>query len=476
MGADFAPTTILLATSASFIMFNIWTSSLYFRQSTVSVFLQVPEYLKHRILNGMESILYHIKRLLPRSVINLIRPIYHLALAWLGAMRYRHPSRSITVIGVTGTKGKSTVTELITHILQTDNKKVASLSTIQFTINGEVERNLHKMTMPGRFFVQKFLREAVDAGCTHAVVEMTSEGAKQFRHKFIDMDALVFTNLTPEHIESHGSFEKYKEAKLELAKAVAHSPKRPRYLVANTDNEHGADFLNFPVEHVLPYGLGDLSLYTLQKNSLSLIIDGATIRVPLVGLFNVYNVLAAITLTRALGVSLKTLEQALYELPPVRGRVEHFSTRAGASKQVTAIVDYAHTPDSLRQLYTAFKDQPKIAVLGNCGGGRDTWKRPEMGHIAEEFCDHIILTNEDPYDESPRAIVEQMSKGIEDKNKLEIVMDRRLAIRRALELSVDGGYVIVSGKGTDPFIMGPHNTKLVWSDAEVVLEELARLT
>lgn len=445
------------------------------RQSTISPLIQVLEYLKHRILTSMDSILYQIKRLLPRFVLNRLRPVYHLCLAWLGAVRYRHPSRSITIIGVTGTKGKSTVTELITHILHTEGTKVASLSTIQFTIDGETRRNLHKMTMPGRFFVQKFLREAVDAGCTHAVVEMTSEGAKQFRHKFIDMDALVFTNLTPEHIESHGSFEKYKAAKLELAKAVARSPKRPRYLVANTDNEHGADFLDFPVEHSLSYSLGDLSLYTLQKTSLTLIIDGATIRVPLVGLFNVYNVLAAITITRALGVSLKTIEQALYELPPVRGRVEHFSSPVSASKTVTAIVDYAHTPDSLRQLYTAFKDQPKIAVLGNCGGGRDTWKRPEMGHIAEEFCDHIILTNEDPYDENPRVIVDQMSKGIDDKSKFEIVMDRRLAIRRGIELAVDGGYVIVSGKGTDPYIMGPHNTKLVWSDAEVVAEELVKL-
>lgn len=429
-----------------------------------------PVYLPY-----METFLYNLKRLLPQFILNEIRPFYHLGLAWAGAVRYRHPSRSITIIAVTGTKGKSTVTELITHILHTDRKKVASLSTIQFTIDGETRRNLHKMTMPGRFFVQKFLREAVDAGCTYAVVEMTSEGAKQFRHTYMEIDALVFTNLTPEHIESHGSFENYKAAKLELAKAVGNSTKRPRYLVANTDNEHGQDFLDFTAEHTLAYGLRNLSLHTLHKDSLSLIIDGATIRVPLVGLFNVYNVIAAITITRALGVSLKTIEQALYELPPVRGRVEHFYSRVGASKKVTAIVDYAHTPDSLRQLYTAFLDQKKIGVLGNCGGGRDTWKRPEMGHIAEEFCTNVILTNEDPYDENPRTIVDQMAKGIEDKTKLEVIMDRRLAIRRAIELATDGSYVIVSGKGTDPYIMGPQATKQVWSDAEVVREELDRL-
>lgn len=428
-----------------------------------------------RILSGMDTFLRQLKRLLPNFILSRIRPIYHFILAWLGSIIYRHPSRNITVIAVTGTKGKSTVTELITHILKADNRKVASLSTIQFTVDGATTRNLYKMTMPGRFFVQRFLRQAVAAGCTHAVIEMTSEGAKQFRHKFIELDALVFTNLSPEHIESHGSFEKYKAAKLELAKAVAHSNKRPRIIVANTDDEHGADFLDFAVEEKLSYSLSQLSLYTLHKTNMSLIYNETTLRIPLVGLFNVYNVLAAITLTQALGVTLKTIERALHELPPIRGRVEHFYSRAGASRQVTAIVDYAHTPDSLEKVYLAFKDVPKICILGNTGGGRDTWKRPEMGAIAERYCDQIILTNEDPYDENPRAIVDAMAKGIEDKTKLTIIMDRRTAIRTALEKSPDGGYVIITGKGTDPYIMGPQGTKEVWSDAQVAEEELAKL-
>jgi len=423
----------------------------------------------------MDNLLFTLKKILPRFVIQQLRPAYHFALAFVGSVIYRHPSRVLTVIAVTGTKGKSSVTELITHILKADGKTVASLSTIQFTIGQEKRRNLFKMTTPGRFFIQKFLRQAVDASCTHAVLELTSEGAKQFRHKFIDLDALVFTNLTPEHIESHGSFEKYKLAKLELAKAVAFSPKRPRILVANNDDEHGADFLDFPVEERLPYSLKDLDLYTLHKDSMSLIIDGTTLRIPLVGLFNVYNVLAAITLTRAYGVSLKTIEHALYHLPPIRGRVEHFYSPQGAPKQVTAIVDYAHTPDSLEKLYQAFKDLPKVCVLGNTGGGRDSWKRPEMASIAERYCDHIILTNEDPYDENPRAIVDAMAKGITDTTKLEIIMDRRTAIQTALQKAPAGGYVLISGKGTDPYIMGPNGTKQPWSDAMVVQEEITKL-
>jgi UDP-N-acetylmuramoyl-L-alanyl-D-glutamate--2,6-diaminopimelate ligase len=427
----------------------------------------------------METVLYVLKRLIPKALLSAVLPYYHFAFAYVGSVLYKHPSRDICVIAVTGTKGKSTVSELITRILEADGKKVASASTIQFKIGEKVTPNMYKMSLPGRFFLQRLLRHAVDAGCTHAVIEMTSEGAKQFRHRFVELDALVFTNLSPEHIESHGSFENYKNAKLAIAHQLSISAKQPRYIVANTDNEHGRDFLKIAVEEKLPFGLSDLKLYTLNKDGVVLVFKNGdeemTLRTPLIGLFNVYNALAAITLTRALGVSLQTIERALKYTPAIKGRVEQFTSKATASKKVTAIVDYAHTPDSLTALYTAFKDVPKVCVLGNTGGGRDTWKRPEMASIAERYCDEIILTNEDPYDENPRKIVDDMEKGIQDKSKLEIIMDRRLAIATALEKAEHGGYVLITGKGTDPYIMGPHNSKIPWSDASVVQEELAKL-
>ena len=427
----------------------------------------------------MNTILYWLKRCLPDFILNSIRPTYHYLLALIGVHRYRFPARELTVIAVTGTKGKSTVTELITSILEANGHKVASLSTIQFKIGEDVRPNLYNMTTPGRFFVQHFLRQAVDSSCTHVVLEMTSEGARQFRHRFIDFDAVVFTNLTPEHIESHGSFEKYKQAKLEIFKQLERSTKQPRYIVANTDDEHGEDFLNFKVEEKLPYSLNSLKLHTLHRDGIGLIFQSAgeeiTIRVPLVGLFNVYNSLAAITLTRAMGVSLQTIEKSLRDISPIKGRVEHFYSPDSASKKVTVIVDYAHTPDSLKQLYESFKEVPKVCVLGNTGGGRDTWKRPEMASIAEQHCDQIILTNEDPYDEDPTKIVDEMAKGIVDQSKLEIIMNRTEAIQSAIEKSPTDGYVIISGKGTDPYIMGPNNTKQPWSDAEVVTKLLNKL-
>jgi UDP-N-acetylmuramoyl-L-alanyl-D-glutamate--2,6-diaminopimelate ligase len=199
-----------------------------------------------------------------------------------------------------------------------------------------------------------------------------------------------------------------------------------------------------------------------------MVIDNVTIRVPIVGVFNVYNTLAAITYARSIGVSLESIRESLAKLPPVAGRVEQFHSPAGSDKKITVVVDYAHTPDSLTQLYQAFADKYKIGILGNTGGGRDTWKRPEMGAIAEEYCDHIVLTNEDPYDENPQAIVEQMKNGMSAEASVEIIMDRKAAIKHAIDICPEGGYVLISGKGTDPYIMGPNGTKQEWSDAAVV--------
>lgn len=423
----------------------------------------------------LDTLLYRLKRLVPLSLFKAIQPPYHYVLSFIGAVLYNFPSKEITVIGVTGTKGKSSVVEILNAIFEADGKRTAVSGTIRFKIGEKSERNLYKMTMPGRFFVQKFLREAVNAGCEIAILEMTSEGVKQYRHKFIHLDALVFTNLSPEHIEAHGSFEKYVAAKLELARGLELSQKRPRTMVANRDDDHGVLFLDAKVDHAVPYGLTDLELYTLNKDDISLIIEGTTIRVPLIGLFNVYNALAAITCARTFGVPLKTIHNALANLQPIKGRVEWFKSPKGAERKLTVVVDYAHTPDSLEKLYKAFEKEKKIGVLGNTGGGRDKWKRPEMGRIAGHYCERVILTNEDPYDENPEKIVEEMARGVEDESKVSIIMDRRKAIRTALLEAPEGSVVIISGKGTDPYIMGPNNTKAPWSDAKVVQQEMAAL-
>ena len=421
------------------------------------------------------KLLRMIKTLLPRRLWHTVSPYYHLTLAYTANKYYKQPSKQLTVIGVTGTKGKSSVTTMLHSILTTAGHSVAVVSTIEFKIGDSSEPNLYKMTMPGRFFLQHFMRRAVEAGCTHIIIEMTSEGARLHRHRFIEMDALIFTNLTPEHIESHGSFKAYKAAKRSLVTQLEKSNKPDRYSVANLDDEHGADFLSATVEHQLPYRLTDLTLHTLHKDSISLVFKEHTVRAPFVGLFNVYNLLAAITYARATGIEWTTIDKALREHPPIKGRAERFTTSSNAKKPLTVVVDYAHTTDSLTQIYQAFTDGPKVCVLGNTGGGRDTWKRPEMAQIAEQHCEQIILTNEDPYDEDPEKILADMQAGITDNTKVQTILDRRQAIAEAIRIAPPHGYVLVTGKGTDPYIMGPHGTKEPWSDSAVVQELLQEL-
>ncbi len=394
---------------------------------------------------------------------------YHFLLAYLGALLYGFPSRRLTVIGVTGTKGKSSTVEILNSLFEEAGYITAVAGTIRFKIGNNSRPNLFKMTMPGRFFIQKFLRDAVRARVTHVILEITSEAVKQSRHRFIDLDALIFTNIAPEHIESHGSFENYLAAKLLIAEALEASPKRPRIMIANADDPRGKLFLEVNVERIIPFRLTDAAPYTATPRGINMTFRGKLLTSPLPGEFNVYNILAAASCAEAFGISLETLARALSKLDHIRGRAE----RIDAGQLFTAVVDYAHTPGSLSALYSAYHGSRLICVLGNTGGGRDRWKRPEMGKIADTACAHVILTNEDPYDEDPRTIVKEMAEGM--KRRPLIVMDRRRAIRRALSLATEGDVVLVTGKGTDPYIMGPGGQREPWSDARVIREELERL-
>lgn len=412
-----------------------------------------------------------LKKIIPRTLLQRLLPFYHHSLALLGALRYGFPSKRIKVIAVTGTKGKSSVTEMVTAILEEAGHKVALSSTIHFKIAGHEERNLYKMTMPGRMFMQSFLRRAVDAGCQYAVIEMTSEGARYWRHAFIELDALIFTNLAPEHIESHGSFENYLAAKLRLRDALEKSSKKNKAIIANADDAYGAVFMEVPSATKIGYRLADAAPFTADDSGSNFMFDGITVRSPLKGEFNILNMLAAALVAKHMGVPTPTIAQALSKLSLIRGRVEHVD----AGQDFLVIVDYAHTAESLESLYTAFGNHRRICVLGNTGGGRDTWKRPLMGSIAEQYCDEILLTNEDPYDEDPVAIISAMKSGMKTKEP-KIILDRREAIRTALRLAQTNDAVLITGKGTDPYIMGPNGSKMEWDDAAVAREELSKLT
>lgn len=402
------------------------------------------------------------KYIIPKSIYRFCQPIYHYLLAFSSSAIYGRPSKKLTVIGVTGTKGKSSFIYFLGKIFEEAGYKVAVTSSIQFKIGKNEWTNNLKMTMPGRSMVQKFLSDAVRAGCQYAIVEVTSQGVTQHRHQFIDFDTAVFTNLAPEHIESHGSFEAYKNAKLEFFRYVKNNH------VLNKDDEHFEEFFNIPAQNKY--------LYSLK--------DAKDLKMKLVGDFNARNGAAAIKTAALYGVDYEIAKRAIEKIDTIPGRMEFISE----GQDFKVVVDYAHTPDSLTAAQEALavlkpSGSRLICVLGAAGGGRDKWKRPEMGKIAAHNCDEMILTNEDPYDENPLSILEDIAKGFSKSDNVKFQMpgsfckmlDRREAIRKALNIAKKDDIVIITGKGSEPLMMLDNGKKIEWDDRQVVREEIKAL-
>jgi len=424
-----------------------------------------------------------LKKIIPKSILLF----YHWILAHLAAFIYSYPSNKMIVIGVTGTSAKSTVVNLIGQILEHAGFKVGLTTTFNFKIGKEEKINKHKMTMLGRFALQKLLKQMYKAGCQYAVVETTSQGIKQYRHLGINYDIGVFTNLSKEHIEFHGSFEKYREAKQKFFQHLSKCKRKKinkkiinKVSIVNLDDENKEYFLKFKV--CQQYG------YTCEKNTFKnikvvsaenirvmsegskFIVDNINFKINLLGKFNVINALSAVCVGLSQNIDLNICQKALIKVKQIPGRMEVL-----IKQPFTVIVDYAHIPDSLEKVYQTLKNmdnQPRlICVLGSAGGGRDKWKRPIMGEIAEKYGDEIIITNEDPYNEDPEQIIDQIISGIKNKKAIKI-LDRKEAIKKAISMAKEGDIVIITGKGCEPWIMQANNKRIVWDDRRVVKEVL----
>ncbi len=416
--------------------------------------------------SSLDKILYQVKKLIPKSVFEFFQPMYHRLLAWGGALRYGFPSRGMKVIGVTGTKGKSTAVYMITKILEASGAPVAAIGTLGFKIKDKEWPNTLKQSMPGRFRLQKFLSEAKKAGCEYVVLEVTSEGIKQYRHLGVKFDSAVFTNIHREHLENHGSFENYLKAKQELFKP------RKRFHVLNADDRHVEDFAKFPVQKKIMFGIehGDVRphLTRIGDQAPEFRINEETVHMHLAGEFNILNALAAWSVGMAYGVEDSVMAKALSNIKEIPGRMEFVQ-----HEPFKVVVDYAHTPDSLEAVYQTLK--PKngklIAVFGATGGGRDKWKRPEFGAIAEKYADEIILTDDDPYEEDRRQIVSEIQSGISNSqfsiSNVKVILDRKEAIGAAIKMAQPGDTVIITGKGSEPVMAVAGGKKIPWSDRDV---------
>ncbi len=401
---------------------------------------------------------------------------YHFLWAWTGAALYRHPSSEVVTIGVTGTKGKTTTLELVNAILEAAGKRTALLSSLRVKVGDRSAKNRTGNSMPGRAYIQNFLRSAARAKCDYALVEVTSQGVAAHRHRFIKWNMGVFTNIHPEHIEAHGSYEKYRAAKLSFLQYVL--KEGGEVFLNRDDGEYGFFFNKLAASSHPPanYSKEDEFL----KDCLPRIEaarqapdgNGAASDGFILSDFNREHIAVAAAIGRRLGVDDATIEKAILNFNGVPGRMEFVRANGW-----TAVVDYAHTPESLEAAYRAVKPKPTedhphprlIALLGSAGGGRDKWKRPAMGAVAARWCDEIILTNEDPYDEDPEEILDEVEKGIRNANPAKAagilrIMDRAEAVRKAFDLAREGDVIIGTGKGSEEWIHVANGRKVPWNE------------
>lgn len=425
-----------------------------------------------------------------RSLKNIIpdrhplRLYYHKMLAVLAAIRYGFPSKSLHVIGVTGTKGKTTTTNLIAGVLVEAGYRVGMTSTTGFQVGDRKWVNHSKMTTLNPFFLQKLLREMVNARCQYAVLEVSSHSLVQNRVWGVNFDLAVFTNIGEDHLDYHGGFTEYLRAKGLLFARVnqsARKPKIPKVMVLNQDDPNFAYFDQFNADKKYTFGLKSGTCYANEIKyaqtgvsfTLNMPNNKALINLKMPGEFSVYNATAAATVGLANAISITVIKNALEKATTVAGRFEQIE----AGQNFAVIVDYAHTAESLDKLLALYKSKTPgrlIAVFGATGGGRDKGKRIKMGEAADKSADLIILTDDDPYEEDRLSIIDQIAEGINRKegNGFWKIPTRYQAIKTALKIAQSGDTVVIAGKGAETVQVMAYEKK-IWDDRQVVREILA---
>ncbi|MDB4896627.1 MAG: UDP-N-acetylmuramoylalanyl-D-glutamyl-2,6-diaminopimelate ligase [Firmicutes bacterium] len=445
------------------------------------------EFIADALSRGAAAVVVEQPVALPPGVAVLLVESSRRALGAAAALLYSHPSRRIRVIGVTGTNGKTTTAHLIRAILMAEGHKVGLIGTVHnFIGSQELPANL---TTPQASDLQELIHRMVAAGCTHLVMEVSSEGLDMHRVDDVEFDIGVFTNLTQDHLNYHGTIERYREAKLQLFRMLGRpAAKSGKCAVINLDDASAEHFQQACTVPVYSYGLdgrartGARSVDVTASGSrflLRLAHEEIALSLRLAGRFNVYNALAAASVGVAEGVPVSTIKRALEAEGGVAGRME----AVNGGQHFGVFVDYAHSPDGLENvLRTAqgFARGRVIAVFG-CGGDRDKGKRPQMGQIAAELADYTIITSDNPRTEDPEAIVRDVERGVlavaGASQFYEIVVDRSRAIGRAIAIAGPDDVVIIAGKGHETYQIFKDRT-IAFDDREVarrlIMERMAR--
>lgn len=447
-----------------------------------------------------------LKKIIPESLIEL----YYYIKAFFPAFAFGFPSKKIKFIAITGTKGKTTTAYILYKILKPQFKNLGLISSMYIDDGKNFYKNKFDLTMPTVFLREKLARKMLKNNVKYVIFEVTSEGIKNKRHLFANYIVCCILNLEPEHIEHHGSFEKYKNAKLELFKYSQKSFSgfdKEKIFLFNLDCKNLKDFIEFSknkkgirtigistkknlyefkdfaikrIYSLRNFALNSkssiFSLYIYEKKNNKFILKDKLrhIELNLPGKVNILNSIFSISIVYELNFDVKKAIKAFKDISCLEGRFEVLAkdTIKLNLPFPTIIIDYAHTPNSFREIFKEAKRFIKknkgkiISVFGSAGGIRDKWKRPVLGKIASLYSDIIILTNEDPYWENEKKIIEDIYKGITKTKKCFKIIDRKKAIKKALTLATPNDIVLILGKGAEDYIHSknkliPHNDKKI---------------
>ncbi|SDC74023.1 UDP-N-acetylmuramoylalanyl-D-glutamate--2,6-diaminopimelate ligase [Paenibacillus sp. UNCCL117] len=388
------------------------------------------------------------------------------AMAALATHFYRHPSRELRLIGVTGTNGKTTTTYVLEHIISDQGFRTGLMGNIHIKVGDEYRENLATNTQEA-LELQRILREMADCGTDYTLMEVSSHGLDRGRVKGCRFRTAIFTNLTQDHLDYHGTMDRYRDAKSllfsRLGNEYAAHPDERQFAVFNADDPAFEAFLQVTAAQTITYGI-DRPEADVRAENIVMTAEGtsfrcvtfkgsADIRVRLVGRFNVYNVLASVAAALAEGIELERIAESLSKLHGVEGRMEVVS----AGQPYLVLVDYAHTPDGLENALATirqFAEGQVICVFG-CGGDRDRTKRPLMGAVAAKYSDYVLATSDNPRFEDPERILLDIEPGLReagaDDSRYELIADRREAISRAISRAKPKDIVLIAGKGHETY-------------------------
>ncbi|HYY35829.1 MAG TPA: UDP-N-acetylmuramoyl-L-alanyl-D-glutamate--2,6-diaminopimelate ligase [Candidatus Binatia bacterium] len=415
------------------------------------------EFIGQAIEKGASIIVAEREEQNPRAT-TLVVENTRTALADFAATFYGHPARKLKLAAITGTNGKTTTTFLIKHICENAGLRCGLIGTVRYEIG---ERMLPAIrTTPESLDLQELLAQIVNAGCKAAAMEVSSHALAQDRTRGIEWNVAVFTNLTQDHLDFHGTMKSYFESKSKLFTGLANQKKKRKPVaIVNIDDRYGEQLLDKIDKRtaVITYGMGlraefRASNYRVESSGTSYQLDARgrsyLVRVPLIGRFNVTNSVAALAAANALGINLRDAVFSLGKSPQVPGRLE----LVPAKRQFQVFVDYAHTPDALGNVLKTLRElepQRLIAVFG-CGGNRDRQKRPLMAEIVDRHADYAIITSDNPRKENPETIIAEIEKGFRSTH-YEKIVDRTQAINRAVELARPHDIVLIAGKGHENY-------------------------